>query len=131
MKKIFNLVLTSVLFCLMALPLQAAEPYDLQKFQEAQKNGERIVLQFQADWCPVCQKQKPNLEALQSELDKNKIRLMTVIFDKEKQLVQKMNVPSPSTLVAFIGNTEVKKMPNQVTKEQLTDFMNTAFGGKK
>ena len=109
----------------------AKEVFELKKFQDAQKNGEKIILHFQADWCPVCQNQKPTLELMQSEFDKNKVRFMSVPFDQEKELVQKMRIPSPSTFVAFIGYNEVNKKPNQVSKEQMTDFINVAFNSKK
>lgn len=122
---IFLLVTASAMFSF------AKENYDAQKFQQAQKNGEKIILHFQADWCPVCQNQKPTLETMQSEFDKNKIRFMTVSFDQEKDMVQKMQIPSPSTFVAFVGNKEVRKMPNQVSKEQMTEFINAAFNSKK
>ncbi len=131
MKNIFKMSLISLIITLCSVVSFAKEAYDLKKFQEAQKNGEKIILHFQADWCPVCQNQKPTLEVMQSEFDKNKIRFMTVSFDQEKDLVQKMQIPSPSTFVAFTGYKEVKKMPNQVSKQQMSDFINVAFNSKK
>lgn len=129
--KAFKMYLVSALVVLTSMVSFAKEAYDLKKFQEAQKNGEKIILHFQADWCPVCQNQKPTLEVMQSEFDKNKIRFISVSFDQEKELVQKMRIPSPSTFVAFVGLNEVKKMPNQVSKEQMTEFINVAFNSKK
>ncbi len=129
--KAFKMYLVSALVVLTSMVSFAKETYDLKKFQEAQKNGEKIILHFQADWCPVCQNQKPTLEVMQSEFDKNKIRFISVSFDQEKELVQKMRIPSPSTFVAFVGLNVVKKMPNQVSKEQMTEFINVAFNNKK
>lgn len=131
MKSIFKMSLISLIITLCSVVSFAKEAYDLKKFQEAQKNGEKIILHFQADWCPVCQKQKPTLEVMQSEFDKNKIRFMTVSFDQEKELVQKMRIQNPSTFVAFVGFNEVKKMPNQVSKEQMIQFINVAFNSQK
>lgn len=131
MKSKFKMSLISLIFTLSSIVSFAKETYDLKRFQEAQKNGEKIILHFQADWCPVCQKQKPILEIMRSEFDKNKIRFMTVSFDQEKELVQKMRVQNPSVFVAFVGFNEVKKMPNQVSKEQMIQFINVAFNSKK
>ncbi len=128
---LFKLFYISIITLLISSFSTAKENFDVKKFNEYQKNSEKIILHFQADWCPVCQKQKPVIQAMQPEFDKNKIRFITVSFDQEKDLVQKMKIPSPSTLVAFVGQNEVKKMPNQISIQQMTEFMNSAFNNQK
>lgn len=91
------------------------KPFDESLFTKAQKDQKTIVLDYHADWCPTCRKQKPALiEALHSKGFENVIGFEVNFDEQPASLKKTLNVTQQSTLIVYRGK-EVKGRDSGVT----------------
>lgn len=105
----------------------AVSPYSEAKFKEAQKAGHKILLHFHADWCPVCQVQKTNLERLEKAGELTSIKFFSVDYDKAKSLNTDLKVKAQSTLVSFLGRVENGRVSGITTEKGLKAFIDKSL----
>ena len=102
-------------------------PYSPAAFTAAQKNNEKILLHFHADWCPTCKVQKEDLAELEKEGALKGIDLMTVNYDKETELKKTMKVNAQATFIAFYGSVETARSTGLTDKDDLKHFINDSL----
>ncbi|MEZ4750496.1 MAG: redoxin domain-containing protein [Bdellovibrionota bacterium] len=102
----------------------ASTPFSQEAFLAAQKAGQKILLHFHADWCPVCQVQKKNLAKLEDAGKLKGLRLFSVDYDKEKEFNRQIKVSAQSTLIAYLGRVEHGRVSGITTEKELADFAN-------
>lgn len=90
---------------------QAADwqAYSDEAFKSAQDRGSTIVVDFHADWCSTCKKQKPILESLLKQEEFKNVVGLTANFDSAAELKKKYQVQKQSTLIVFKGAKEVSR----------------------
>jgi thiol-disulfide isomerase/thioredoxin len=81
-------------------------PFVMADFQAAQKAGQSIIVEIAAEWCPTCKVQAPIIQNLTSTSPMDKVRVFTVDFDAQKDVVRSLKATSQSTLIAFKGSKE-------------------------
>jgi thiol:disulfide interchange protein len=81
-------------------------PFAMADFQAAQKAGQSIIVEVAADWCPTCKVQSPIIQSLTSAAPMDKVRVFTVDFDAQKDVVRALKATSQSTLIGFKGAKE-------------------------
>jgi thiol:disulfide interchange protein len=81
-------------------------PFAMAEFQAAQKAGQSIIVEIAADWCPTCKVQAPIIQSLTSAAPMDKVRVFTVDFDAQKDVVRALKATSQSTLIGFKGTKE-------------------------
>jgi thioredoxin 1 len=96
------------------LSIGGARAADVSKFTpealaQAQASGEPILVAIQAPWCPTCAAQKPVLHQIEADAQYQKLRVLLVDFDTQKEAVRQMGATMQSTLVVFHGNKEVAR----------------------
>lgn len=82
------------------------QSYNEAAFKKAQADGKTVVLDFHADWCSTCSKQKPVLESLLNEEGFSSVVGFTVNYDKAKDLIKNLKVQKQSTLIVYKGKEE-------------------------
>lgn len=87
---------------------------DEKNFEENIKSGLKLV-EFYANWCGFCQKQKPILE----ELSKNNIWIGTVDVDKNPKITQDYNISGFPTFILFKDGKIISALPGFHEKSQL------------
>ena len=87
---------------------------DEKNFEENIKSGLKLV-EFYANWCGFCQKQKPILE----ELSKNNIWIGTVDVDKNPKITQNYNISGFPTFILFKDGKIISALPGFHEKSQL------------
>lgn len=121
--KIFQLVksIPLVVILLFGATAFAAEwqPFDQASFQQAQAQGKTVVLDFHADWCPTCQKQKSILQEVFNEKEFESVVGFTVNFDAATELKQSHNVIKQSTLIVFKGKDEIARNMGVTDKTEI------------
>jgi len=81
-------------------------PFTQQAFEASQKQGQPILVQITAIWCPVCAKQLPILSQLEADPKFAKLVVYNIDFDTQKDQVRAMGAQKQSTLIIFNGTTE-------------------------
>ena len=82
------------------------KPFDQAAFEAAQAAGKPILVEVSAPWCPTCKAQAPILSRLRSDPRFKELVSFDIDFDSQKDLLQKFNVRTQSTLIVFKGKQE-------------------------
>jgi thiol-disulfide isomerase/thioredoxin len=85
------------------------KPYSQAAFSEAKASGKTVLLDFHADWCPVCKKQGPIVQSLVQDDKFKDVAVFKVNYDNEKALKQQLKVTNQSTLIVFKGDKAVAR----------------------
>lgn len=121
----------------LALPLLiAAQPADAgdissiftwEAFKAAQKEGKPIFLEIYAAWCPVCLVQRPIIEDLILSDRFKSVTYLVVEFDRQKDVLRKLNAQKQATLIAFKGKTEVGRTIGDTDRASIEGLMAKAM----
>jgi thioredoxin 1 len=103
-----SILIVCVASLALSSPASAAEwkSFDAGDFAEAQKQGQSILVDVFAVWCPVCRAQNPILVQLTREPKYQNMIVFKVDFDTQKDALRALNAQSQSTLIVYKGETE-------------------------
>jgi thioredoxin 1 len=112
----------------MAAPAKAFEihPYDAATAQKAIASGGPVILHVYAPWCLQCHMQASILDGLKNDPTYAKATFFRVDYDNQKDVVAKLGCPR-STVIAFKGGKEVKRMSWGVTQASVVDILTAAM----
>ena len=115
----------------LALAFQAANafeiaPYDPAKAKAAIASGRAVVLHVYAPWCLQCHMQASVLDALKGGGTYDKIAFFRVDYDNQKDVVAGLDCPR-STVIAYKGGKEVKRMSWGMTQDSVEDVLKAAL----
>ena len=82
------------------------EPYTQERFDELQAAGEVVLVDVFATWCPTCAKQQKAISAYVEANPDNKLHVLVIDFDDNKDLVRQFRAPRQSTLLLYKGNQQ-------------------------
>tara|TARA_Y100000588_G_C13315145_1_gene527366 strand:- start:124 stop:498 length:375 start_codon:yes stop_codon:yes gene_type:complete len=88
--------------------------FTIEKFEEAKKSGETVVVTSWAKYCGTCIKQKVVLD--QAEKDFKDILFLYYNHPKMKDIAKYLKVDYRSTIIVYKGNKEVSRTIGQVDK---------------
>ena len=103
------------------------KPYSEAAFAEAKAAGKTVLLDFHADWCPVCKKQGPVLGGLVREDKLKDIAAFKVNYDDETALKKQLKVTSQSTLIVFKGEKLVSRAVGVTDKDKIRALIEKAL----
>lgn len=98
-------------------------PFTKQEYETAKAAGKLIILDFYADWCPICRAEAPEIIAAFSELKDARVVGFRVNFkdgdtdDTEKALAKEFNVPYQHTKIILKNGKEAARYPDQWDKQ--------------
>lgn len=124
-------LLASAIAALALLPSVSAhaggEKFTDAAFEAAQKAGKPILVDVSAVWCPICRVQAPIVEDLaMSEKFKAFVHL-EVDFDRQKDVMRRLNAPRQSTLIVFKGTVEIDRSVGDVNRQSIEAMMEKAL----
>ena len=88
--------------------------FTIQKFEEAKKNGETVVVTAWAKYCGTCKKQKVVLD--QAEKDFNDVLFLYYNHPKMKDIAKYLKVDYRSTILVYKGDEEVSRTIGELDK---------------
>ena len=107
-----------IFFVLISTNAFSAEDYKsnftIEKFEEAKKNGETIVVTAWNKYCGTCKKQKVVLD--QAEKDFKNVLFLYYSHPKMKDIAKYLKIDHRSTILVYKGNTEVSRTIGQLDK---------------
>jgi len=113
MKKI--LVIIFLLICTNAFSAENHKlNFTIEKFEEAKKNGDVIVITAWAKYCGTCKKQKVVLD--QAEKDFKDVLFLYYNHPKMKDIAKYLKIDHRSTILVYKGYTEVSRTIGQLEK---------------
>jgi thioredoxin 1 len=116
MKKIFL-----IFFLLLSTNAFSSEEqrlnFTIEKFEEAKKNGETIVVTAWNKYCGTCKKQKIVLD--QAEKDFKNVLFLYYSHPKMKDVARYLNIEHRSTILVYKGNQEVSRTIGQVNQSNI------------
>lgn len=91
--------------------------------QEVLEHQQPVLVDFWAAWCGPCQMIAPVLEDLAEEY-KDRVKVVKVNVDQNRQMAVQLGVMSIPTLVLFKNGQEVDRLVGFMGKEQLKEKIN-------
>ncbi|KKU52382.1 MAG: hypothetical protein A3F26_01845 [Candidatus Ryanbacteria bacterium RIFCSPHIGHO2_12_FULL_47_12b] len=100
-------------------------------YDDALKSGDLVVLYFYANWCPICKKEFPEMQAAFNSFDDNKRVIgFRVNFQddetsaEEVALARQFGVPYQHTKIFLKGGKQVLKAPDSWSKDRYISEIN-------
>jgi thioredoxin 1 len=118
----------AIAFALVSISVQAAgpQPYDAKAFQAAQAAGGPVLVEFYADWCPVCKEQGALIEKISADPKYANLTRFLVDIEAQKPVLKTFHVKSRGTLILFKGNKEVARNIFETDEAPLRTMLNKA-----
>jgi thioredoxin 1 len=102
------------------------EPYDTVAVEKAIASGKPVVVHVRAWWCLQCHAQASILDSLKSDPAYDRVSFFLVDYDKQKDIVAKLNCPR-ATLIAYKGGKEVDRMSWDTSREAVVGVLKAAM----
>ncbi|MBR1802346.1 thioredoxin [Candidatus Saccharibacteria bacterium] len=82
---------------------------------------EKVLVDFNADWCGPCQMLRPILEELSEE--REDLKIVSVNIDDNEELAEKYEVVSIPCLIVFKNGEEKKRDLGVMSKKKILKMM--------
>jgi thioredoxin 1 len=112
---------------LLSTALAAEQPYRADTLERLLADGRPVVVDFHADWCPICRAQAPIIRSLVSKPEFKDLTVLIANYDTELALRKTLNVSQQSTLVVFRHGKEVARSTGQTSPEKLAALLRQAL----
>jgi thioredoxin-like negative regulator of GroEL len=89
-----------------------------QEYGELIKSSDRVMIDFNAKWCAPCQKMKPYILKLQSELAA-KTKIIQLDADENKTIVDFLNLDGLPVIIVYEKGKEVWRNVGYISEEEL------------
>ena len=96
--------------------------------KEKIKNGEKLIVEFWAEWCGPCKVMKPIFEkvALTNESD---VKMYTVNIDKNKEVATSLGIRSIPTIKVFNGGSVIDTKVGMLNESSIKDLVTELING--
>ena len=98
----------------------AGPRFDKDAFESAVASGLPVVLHVSATGCPVCEAQKPVVDALLRQQRMREVRLFVADFETDSALKHSLRISRQSTFVVFKRGREVARSTAEIDRDAIT-----------
>jgi thioredoxin 1 len=102
------------------------EAFSNERFAELQENGELVLIDIFATWCPTCARQHEVLKKYREQHPDVELHILTVDYDDDRQYVRQLRAPRQSTLLLFKGETQFWYSVAETREDVIFDAINRA-----
>lgn len=89
-----------------------------QEYGELIKSSDKVMINFNAKWCAPCQKMKPYILTLQSELA-GKIKIVPLDADENKTIVDSLKLDGLPVIIVYENGKEIWRNVGYISEEEL------------
>lgn len=95
------------------------------------ENGDKIIVDFFADWCLPCKRMKPLFEKVSEETIRENIgvQLYTFNVESDTDFSVKLGIRSVPTIKSFSNGVEVYSKSGLQMEQQIKDIVKTLLNG--
>ena len=120
--------LTALMFAASAASAADVRAFDKAGFAAAQAAGRPILVDVKAWWCPVCASQSATIKQATSSPAYDKLLILEVNYDKQKDAWRALGVRKQGTLIGFRGKREVGRLEFQTDKDLIKGLLAKTAG---
>jgi len=121
-------IVTSLMSLLLLSAASAAElPYRADTLERLLADGRPVVVDFHADWCPICRAQAPIIKDLLSKPEFKDLTVLIADYDTALPLRKSLNVSQQSTLVVFRHGKEAARATGETSPAKLAALLQQAL----
>jgi thioredoxin 1 len=95
--------------------------------QQKINNGEKLMVEFWADWCGPCKMMKPIFERV-SQSNESEVQMYTLNIDNNREVALSLGIRSIPTIKMFnsgeVIETKVGLMNESQIKDMVTELIN-------
>jgi len=102
------------------------EPFSNEKFAELQADGELVLIDIFATWCPTCARQHEVLKEYRARHPDVNLHILSVDYDKDRQYVRQLRAPRQSTLLLYKGETQFWYSVAETREDVIFEAINRA-----
>ncbi|MCF6132351.1 rhodanese-like domain-containing protein [Flavobacterium wongokense] len=89
-----------------------------QEYGELLKSGDKVMIDFNAKWCAPCQKMKPFILKMQTEM-KDSVKIVQLDADENKTIVEQLHLEGLPTIIVYEKGKEVWRNVGYISEEDL------------
>jgi thiol-disulfide isomerase/thioredoxin len=101
--------------------------YEAAAFKAAQSSDKSILVDISATWCPTCKAQHKVLDSLAKRPEFAEILVFEVDFDTQKDALKAFNAHQQSTLIAFRGTNETRRLVGETATEPIEGLLKSTL----
>lgn len=105
------------------LAFATGTPFETEAFDAARRSGKPVLVMVYAEWCPTCRKQDPAVQQVLRQAEFADVQLLTVDFDMQDDVLEKLKVSKQSTLLLFRGDREIARSTGETRPEAIAQFL--------
>ena len=94
-----------------------------KELQEKINNGEKIIVEFWAEWCGPCRMMKPVFERVASNND-TEVQMYTMDIDQNRDYAQTLGIRSIPTIKLFSNGNVTDTVVGVMNEEKIKSLVN-------
>ena len=94
-----------------------------KELQEKINNGEKIIVEFWAEWCGPCRVMKPVFERVASNND-TEVQMYTMDIDQNRDYAQTLGIRSIPTIKLFSNGNVTDTVVGVIGEERIKSLVN-------
>ena len=99
-----------------------------EQLQEKIKNGEKIILKLEAEWCNPCRMMKPIFERVATE-NTTEVQMYSMDVDDNRDLVISLGVRSVPTVKTFSNGQVIETKVGVLGEGEIKGLINGLING--
>lgn len=102
-------------------------PFEQAAYDAAMADGQPMLIEISAPWCPTCRAQKAVLDELLVDPKFASLVHLDVDFDSRKDVVRALGAQMQSTLIVYSGGAEVARAVGEVRPDKIAALLDAAY----
>jgi thioredoxin 1 len=99
-----------------------------KELKEKITNGEKVMVEFWAQWCGPCRMMKPVFEAVANQNDSN-VQMYTMDVDSNRELAGELGIRSIPTVKVFSNGQLVETKVGMLQEGHIKGMLNNLING--